>query len=748
MGKPETLSEFYSKCKDRFQDLTLLNGVIITDARDLEEVDVWVELRTETVHFSGRWDRRSKVYGLTEDDEILNLWETTRKPGCYKWLYLADLAVLDWAAHADPLEEGVDPWEVAAWYSTVVCSIGRMYEDMRPSLAYVQKTEEESLSRLRMKHELDHDSKFYQAFLEVLADIHEGTKPYIKDISSAITRSDLLRQTPFAYKDYHVSFKKTGTRLNGKSYPGLYSSMFETDSVKSIAYDFDQYTGYCSHYNGSPQPGQDQPGGRTITIEQHKLDRRTIHMGDNPRQDRMNYVHRRVQSFLNLLPEDCTKDQNRGVDFAKEVTDPGYRTRHGNNIYSLDISKATDTIDMEFQVMCLSALLPREIVSFWEACAIQTRVFDFTNHIREEYQQTCGQPQGYKSSFPCFAWCHHVLMRIVMKLNHLENLQARGFYRVLGDDSIISAVDKDESILNTYIEACQWINWSTNRSKGYVAHSYDTYAFAEFAKKRVLNGKVNTPIPSKLILNSERSGNGTIGLFQWISENYRPLSIVDIWRRSPKLTTLYDEDEISLISWMAGSGTIPALHGWLEDVNSDPRNYSEQELMIIIMSYFLCKFRSTLVDQILPDNLRDCISGGFDESNLSYFLNSHDEEELFSLIEDSDNKYLLIIQNNLDMIEYINHVLFSDRSKPTSEAWISLELELTTQEEDRIFNCLEICDRFSRGIFPTDVYGAFLSLTEGCKILTRFNPRGDARVSYQNGTLWTPLITKWKELMS
>lgn len=746
LGKVDSQSDFVNACKDRYQDLTKLNGVICTDARDLEEVNVFVELKSGPRCFSGRWDRRHHVYGLAADETVYDLWSISERPGCYKWLFLADLVLIAWAAEADP-DQYPSAWNYAAWCSSVICSIGRIYEDIRPNRAYVGFTEEQSLSRLQADHDLDHDSYHYQSLLQVIDDIKEGTKPYIRDIARAIVRADLKAHTQYELSDYHVSMRKTGSTYKGKSYPGLYSSLFEADIPTPQSEAFDQYTGYTSHYNKSYQDGVNQPGAKTITIEQHKIDRRTIHMGDNPRQDRLNYVHRRMQKILDLLPEDCTRSQSRGVDFAQEVTNPAYRAQFSNNIYSLDISKATDTIDLEFQKICLSAIFPKEVVEYWIDISLKPRIFKLTSGEEVQYQQSCGQAQGFKSSFPSFAWCHHIIMRILMYESELENSDPRKFYRVLGDDSIISCYDPNEEILDRYIDICSWINWSTNRSKGYIAHAKEPYAFAEFAKKRVLNGKVNTPIPSKLILNAEKTANGTIGLFQWISKHYGSLSIREVWAESPSLSSMYSDEEISKVIWMAESGVLPCFDGWKEYEENNFRSYTSEELLVILMSYFLVKLKSTLVDQLLPDTLREVTLGGFDESKLSYLMNTEDENELFDLADDPDNKYYQLIQINSDMIDYINHILFSDRPSPISNAWVQLSLELEPDEESRIFQCLEICDNFSHGNLTTNPESAYRIFDEVIRILTRFNPRGDSRVTFQNGTLWTPVIQKLDELL-
>lgn len=744
LGKPDNISEFYDACKARFQDLTKLNGIICTDAKDLEEVNVYVTFNSGTHLFDGRWSRKTHIYGL-DSDEVLDLWETSLKPGCYKWLYLTDLKVLSWATAHE--EEEPSAWQIAEWVSTIVCSIGRIYEDMRPNEAYARDFEKKSLARLIETHDLDHESDWWGIFLEVAKDIREGSmKPYVRDITLAIQRSGIWDiGHDYTYRDFHVSFRKTGSRFKGKTYPGLYASLYEYDIPTEASQKFDEFTGYQSHYNQEASADVYQPVGHTITIEQHKIDRRVIHMGPNPVQDRLNYIHRRIQKFLNLLPEDCTTNQNRGVDFAMKVTTPSYRSQSQCNVYSLDISKATDTIDLEFQEWVLRLLLPDDVVDYWLDVSTSTREFEFFDHVKEEYNQTCGQAQGYKSSFPAFAWSHHVLMRMLMKKFGLESLSAREFYRVLGDDSIISCYDPDEEILEGYIDVCQWINWSTNRSKGYIAHWNDVYAFAEFAKKRVLNGVVNTPIPIQLILNAESSENATIGLFQWISKNYRSVPIRKLWSISPGLSRMYSEDEINIICQIAATGVTSALEGWSEF--SERSDLSSSELLAVVASVFASKLRSTLVDQLLPDYIREVTPGGFDESSLNWLMNTKEEEILFDEAKDPDNKYYQVIQLNSEMIDYINHILGDGGKEFTpSITWSQLQLSLQESEEEIVFNALECVDNIIHGV-PMNPESCFLTIKKALEILERFNPRGDSRESFDNGTLWTGFIMNFRKFL-
>lgn len=721
---PDQASDFFSQSKERFQDLTRLNQAILTDLSLADDFDVRRSTDRGDRTFKWKYENHLSVWASI-DGEDRNVWvQEHKRPGCYKHLLVADLSMINWISQFDE-EERTDALPYIQMLSVLVTSVGKLYEDMRPNDALRQQQSDEAYARLTQHHDLNHDDPWYLILKQVLDDIRGvNPPPYVRDIANAIRRVDTKRK--YSLSDYHVSQKRTGTLLDNISLPGLYASCIEVDQYVDdpITKRFDEYVGYDSQYNTVPVAGIDQPGSRTIGIEQNKISQRFIIMGDNPRQDRLNYVHRILQEILNHMRCDCTTRQENGVDFAKRVTAPKFRYRNGNAVYSLDISKATDTLNLEVQGLALSLVFESEITDYWMMIVQKERLFCHANGSRAWYTQTCGQPQGYKSSFPAFALVHHLVMRMVMKKNGLEDRDPSQFYRVLGDDSIISTFgpDEDELIAEDYISACSFINWSTSKEKGFLARTGSPIAFAEFAKKRVLNGQVITPIPIKLLLHAGDSTRNDLALAMWISRTYRAFG-VKFAIESSSCNEVWSEEEKNILSLICSTGCIPGLSDFAPDYNQE---ITDWQRFCALLSYFLPKLRQTLIDQLLPDHIRDVgIGQAYDEPK-EYFLGTKWEKRCFNLIEPGrENKYLTIIQMNSDIIDAIRMILHETPDSPVPEAVVALQL--SADEMSKLFDAIDIVMLWESGQTPDDIISASKLLEDTVQILQRYNPRSDAR---------------------
>lgn len=721
---PDQANDFFNQSKERFGDLTRLNQAILTDLTLADDFDVRRSTDRGERTFKWKYENHLSVWASIDGEER-NVWiQEHKRPGCYKHLLVADLCMINWIAQFDEEERDI-ALPYIQMLSVLVTSIGKLYEDMRPNDALRQKQCDEAYARLTQHHDLNHDDPWYLILHKVLDDIRGvNPPPYVRDIANAIRRTDTRRK--YSLSDYHISQKRTGTYLDGVSLPGLYASCIEVDQYVDdpITQRFDEYVGYDSQYNLNPVSGLDQPGSRTIGIEQNKISQRFIIMGDNPRQDRLNYVHRILQEVLNHMRCDCTTRQENGVDFAKRVTAPSFRCRHGNAVYSLDISKATDTLNLEMQEIALSLVFPSEVTDYWMMIVQKERLFVFADKTTAKYQQTCGQPQGYKSSFPAFAFVHHLVMRMVMKKNGLEDRDPSQFYRVLGDDSIISTFgpDEDELIAEDYISACSFINWSTSKEKGFLARTGSPIAFAEFAKKRVLNGKVITPIPIKLLLHAGDSTRNDLALAMWISKTYNSFGVKHAIEYS-SCNEVWSDEEKDILSLICSTGLIPGLSSFSPDYDGE---ITDWQRYCTLLAYFLPKLRQTLIDQLLPDHIRDVGIGRAYEEPEEYFLNTKWERRCFNLIEPGrENKYLTVIQMNSDIIDAIRMILHEAPDSPVPEAVVALQL--SADEVSKLFDVIDLVMLHESGQTPDDIISSSKLLEETIKILQRYNPRSDSR---------------------
>jgi len=81
---------------------------------------------------------------------------------------------------------------------------------------------------------------------------------------------------------------------------------------------------------------------------------RIIAIGDYFTQSVLSPFHDMLASALKSIPQDCTFDQDRGFEQVLELT------KSSNEVYSLDLSKATDRLPLKAQVSMMAALLGDE----------------------------------------------------------------------------------------------------------------------------------------------------------------------------------------------------------------------------------------------------------------------------------------------------------------------------------------------------------------------------------------------------
>jgi hypothetical protein len=723
--------EFVDACKNRYSDLEKLDSVILNaDARNSGLTIYRARSDGSVGPYKAQYENRISV-ATDDDDEIFTMH---RNPKCYKSLFLGYYDLVHLTQREDIDQDTIIPEIVKG--SRAILSIAKVYEDIRGTDDFVLQEEKTSLQRLNKTHTLDHTNVWYNHFLTVIQDINEGLtnmrpKAYINDIVTSLRKVDRSRN--YNFQDYHVSFKSTGTRFKGKSIPGLYASLIEIDPLQGEA----DPIGYTSNYNKVTQEGINSVPFKTITIEQHKVARRTIHMANNAIQDRYNYFHNIAQEVLDNLIVDCTRNQDKGVTFASAVTHPSYRMKWENSVYSLDISKATDTLDQEIQEMAVSIIFGDERAKFWSSMMKYERQFCFSNGTKHKYYQLCGQAQGFKSSFPLFAWVHHLVMRSVMVANNLTSMNPKDFYRVLGDDSIMSCKDPKQTVRDSYISCCNFINWDVNKDKGFTyIHGKDTIASAEFAKMRIVDGVNKTPIPIRLIINSSNDQRSFIQLLSWVSAKMEGQTLADFryWLEYFYPSDNWDE-KFLLITKLRQMELIPILNNFKPTEIVD---ISSQEQLILVAATLIVKFKQTLVDIFLPDYLR----GEGDLKKREPFLNTNYESELMDYAEDMNNKYFQVIQNNIDRINAIDRV-FGGSVDPNAIC----ALELTAKEQDLLITC---CDFISNpfDLLEINIDNKIQTIQDCIKLLARFNPRSDVKAARNESGLLESTILIYNKIVN
>lgn len=704
--KGNQIDEFEDACKSRVDEITRLSvavmqreeGSIVTISKDLNH----------DVQYSN-WPK-----GITLSVEGVDIYSLDHDPRCYRHLFngfYIGLGILRDQYDSGRIEDE-DYDNQVRYLCIVISSIANVYLDLRGNKTYNTLSEKKSFSRLTQVHKLDKTSDYWITFLTVCQDIEIGrvnprqSPRYVRSLLKGIRLGKSGKE--YTDSDYSISMRSSNTFWEGTRVPALYASLIESPTYKPSV-----IPGYDPDYR-SFVDGHDVKTSRvrSISIEGSKLSRRIIHIFDNEAQDRMNYFHNRLSNILRHYNCDCTFDQSKGVRFAKELTlDPGYR-----NIYSLDISKATDTLSQEFQNLVISMFFNKEMVDEWFDIVSMPRVFTFSDGSEVDYVQTVGQPQGVKSSFPAFAMVHHIILLMLMKHEGLEDMEASDFYRVLGDDSIFSIEDGDLTVRNTYIDICKWVNWEVNPLKGYTYRmGVDVAPIAEFAKERFVNGLEFSPIPIKMLLNTVVDDQYHYLLRWWSSKHVKRQSLE--WF----IQFIFGEiEDFNLLTW-----TILCQEGLgiAKDFNCSSEKFPDDLRLWVLSTYFLRSLEGTLLDSFVPSRK----TTKWDHSKWSDpFLNSKWEKLLLPLNGSVYPKYLRMVDNNEDIILKLDSI-FGQLGRQIHGSSVAICF-VDNDTKLLISSCLDIIGDLASGTFDIEDTEMYIRvLMETNKVIQSLQPRGDTK---------------------
>jgi len=338
----------------------------------------------------------------------------------------------------------------------------------------------------------------------------------------------------YVYDNIHpmMSLNSTCSSMISKgkrvTIPGVFASCIEPDYFKDNYPDskFDNLINFNQKYKIDMSDIITEKVIHTdrrfsVSIDQKKPKPRIIHPLNNSEQDRLKYFHTLMEKVLINMQEDCTFNQYNGPQHIKYVMDNESKWA----IYSLDLTSATDTFNIGLQYLIIKELIfynnenADVLASTWlDIMTSKTRID--INRNRIEFLFSNGQPQGFLSSFPAFSLEHHIVMLTVLRKFN-ESINSLDFYRVLGDDSLITCEDPEFIIPDLYIYYINAANVECNKSKGYLFNPNNQTTqvkIAEFAKYLIIDGIELTPIPFKLLTDvSDISGN--IALAAWYSNH-------------------------------------------------------------------------------------------------------------------------------------------------------------------------------------------------------------------------------------
>jgi hypothetical protein len=218
--------------------------------------------------------------------------------------------------------------------------------------------------------------------------------------------------------------------------------------------------------------------GRLVGLPEPAGKLRVIALVDSWTQSAFLPLHKSLFRILKEIPNDGTFDQDASAKRS------AIKAAESGQVYSVDLSAATDRLPIRLQENILNLLFGSNIGSLWRG--ILNRPFVIRKKIVPEMvdgeviRYGTGQPMGCLSSWAMLAMTHHVILQ-----HCASNILGLGSwhecYEILGDDLVI--FNKD--VYLEYLRVMQLLDVGTNPSKSLVSDSSQVF---EFAKRTVNKG--------------------------------------------------------------------------------------------------------------------------------------------------------------------------------------------------------------------------------------------------------------------
>jgi len=218
---------------------------------------------------------------------------------------------------------------------------------------------------------------------------------------------------------------------------------------------------------------------------------RIFAMVDAPTQWALYPLHKFLFSVLRNIPQDGTFNQTAPLERLL--------ARKPKELYSLDLTAATDRLPLALQVMVLTILLGPEFAGAW-ATLLVDRNYSFRqlgySEYHGSYRYKCGQPMGAYSSWAMLALTHHLLVQVsAWRAGVIPVGTWFEEYAVLGDDLVIA----NKKVAEEYLKLLKELGMEVNLSKSLLS---DSGRCLEFAKRTIFVNSDGTwadisPIPLK-----------------------------------------------------------------------------------------------------------------------------------------------------------------------------------------------------------------------------------------------------------
>nr|QDA33961.1 RNA-dependent RNA polymerase [Mitovirus 1 BEG47] len=230
--------------------------------------------------------------------------------------------------------------------------------------------------------------------------------------------------------------------------------------------------------------------GRIHVVEEWGGKHRNVAILDYWTQLILTPLHDTIFHFLSKIEADGTFDQDALATRVCNYTRPG-----SPDVYSFDLTKATDRLPAQLQEEVLTALLGQSLARAWRTL-LTARAYSVGPN--KEVKYAVGQPMGAKSSWAMLALTHHVIVQSAARSASLESYTD---YGLLGDDITLT----DSTVAKNYQAIIAHYGVEINLSKSMLPREGALPA-AEICKRVFIDGQEVTSLPVKLITKTAQNG--------------------------------------------------------------------------------------------------------------------------------------------------------------------------------------------------------------------------------------------------
>jgi hypothetical protein len=200
-------------------------------------------------------------------------------------------------------------------------------------------------------------------------------------------------------------------------------------------------------------------------------------------------IHDFLMSWLQNQREDGTSNHSIAAKAVRKWTNGSM----SHDLWSFDLTTATDRFPLSLQLETMTAIFGREIADLWKTIIADR---DFIGPNGENgIRFAVGQPLGALSSWATFAISHHFLVRTAARTSLRDGLKP--FYRIIGDDICIA---RDRAVASKYRSMLDDLGVQISLDKSVIPTQMKSKPAAELAKRLFVGGEEITPVPPDAII--------------------------------------------------------------------------------------------------------------------------------------------------------------------------------------------------------------------------------------------------------